>query len=322
MRGNIFTTVLVALASAFAAVALAGELSVEAGRKLDPKLRAVLAAPNFSQTALRKNAALVEQGSNAFVRVLIQTTAGREALQANGARVMSMAGDIVSATVPLARLAAIAERNDVHYIAASQSYRLFNDVGVAQTQATAARQQYNVTGKNVIFGCIDSGIDWRHDDFRKATGQTRIKYLLDFSDPGDTNGDGDLDGAGPYGGTLYTEAQINAALNNTGTVKEADRNGHGTHVTGSAAGNGRGTSNNIPAGTYAGVATEADIIFIKSSRGDLGNIPDIEIINALAFVDSLAKVLNKTYVVNLSLGGHEGAHDGTSLQEQALDSFV
>ncbi len=322
MYRKIFQIVLAALASALVASTYAGELSAEASRKLDPKLRALITASDFSTGQLAKSSALVEPANGAFVRVLIKTSGSRETLQANGARVMSVAGDILTATVPLARLAEIADRNDVQYIAASQSYRLFNDVGVVQTQAVAARQQYNVTGRNVIFGCIDSGIDWRHDDFRKSNDQTRLKYLLDFSDPGDTNGDGDLDGSGPYGGTLYTEAQINAALNGTGTVKEADRNGHGTHVTGSAAGNGRGTSNNIPAGTYAGVATEADIIFVKSSRGDVGSIPDVEIINALAFVDSLAKVLNKPYVVNLSLGGHEGAHDGTSLQEQAIDSFV
>lgn len=302
------------------AIAHAGALSAKAERKLDPTLRALLAA---SETSLAKSNALVTHTVGNNARVLIKTSASREALQAQGARVLSVAGNIVIASVPLARLAEIAERDEIQYLAASQSYRLFNDVGVAQTQAASARQQYNVTGKNVIFGAIDSGIDWRHADFRNANGQTRIKYLLDFSDPGDTNGDGDLDGNGPYGGTLYTEAQINAALNNTGTVKEADRNGHGTHVTGSAVGNGRGTSNGIPVGTYAGVATEADIIFVKSSRGDVGSIPDIEIINALAFIDSLAsKVLKKPYVINLSLGGHEGPHDGTSLQEQAIDSFV
>lgn len=300
----------------------AGELSAEAGRKLDPKLHALLAASAAGAKVLAKSSALVTSSDGAFAQVLIKTSGDHTTLQAEGVKLMSLAGDIATAVVPLDRLVDIANRSDVHYIAASQSYRLFNDVGVTQTQAASARQQYNVTGKNVIFGAIDSGIDWRHDDFRKTTGQTRIKYLLDFSDPGDTNGDGKLDGKGPYGGTLYTETQINAALNNTGTVKEADRNGHGTHVTGSAVGNGRGTSNGIPAGTYAGIATEADIIFVKSSRGDVGSIPDIEIINALAFVDSLAKVLNKPYVVNLSLGGHEGPHDGTSLQEQAIDSFV
>ncbi len=320
MRKNILKVFVALSLSLHFAIAHAGELSAQAERKLDPKLRALLAA---SENSLAKSHALVTRTTGGNARVLIKTSASREALQAQGARVLSVAGDIVVASVPLARLAEIAERDEVHYLTASQSYRLFNDVGVAQTQAASARQQYNVTGKNVVFGAIDSGIDWRHDDFRKPNGQTRIKYLLDFSDPGDTNGDGDLDGNGPYGGTLYTEAQINAALNNTSTVKEADRNGHGSHVTGSAVGNGRGTSNGIPAGTYAGVATEADIIFVKSSRGDVGSIPDIEIINALAFVDSLAtKVLKKPYVMNLSLGGHEGPHDGTSLQEQAIDSFV
>ncbi len=316
-------TALAVLLMSMAASSVAGELRAEIGRKLDPKLRALLTAAEFSKGHSSKTGALFEPASGELARVLIKIAGGREALKANGARVIAVAGDVVAALVPLARLADIAALNEVAYIESSKSYRLFNDVGVAQTQAAAARQQYNLAGRNVIFGCIDSGIDWRHDDFRKSNGQTRIKYLLDFSDPGDTNGDGDLDGSGPYGGTLYTEAQINAALSGPGTVREIDRNGHGSHVTGSAAGNGRGTSNGIPAGTYAGVATEADIIFVKASRGDLGSIPDVEVINTLAFVDSIAtSVLNRPYVLNLSLGGHEGAHDGTSLQEQAIDSFV
>jgi len=323
MLGKIFKIAVGAvLITGLTASLWAGELSAEIGRKLDPKLRALLTASDFSKAQLAKSATLFEHATGNAVRVLIKSTATREALQTEGARVIAVAGDIATALVPQDRLVDLAGMAEVVYIAASQSYRLCNDVGVVQTQAASARQQYNVTGKNVILACIDSGIDWRHADFRNANGQTRIKYLLDFSDPGDTNGDGDLDGKGPYGGTLYSEAQINAALNGTGTVNEVDRNGHGTHVTGSAAGNGRGTSNGIPAGTYAGVATEADLIFVKASRGDQGSIPDAEIISTLAFVDSIAKVLQRPYVLNLSLGGHEGAHDGTSLTEQAIDNVV
>ncbi len=298
-----------------------GELSQHAASKLDAKLRLLLTQGQLG-TALAKNnsAAVAENGAS--VQVLIKTTGTMAELRARGAQIMASTGDIATAVLPVAALAEIASLNEVIFIESSKTYKFRNDAGRVLTRATDVHAQFNFTGKGVIVGVLDTGVDWRHEDFRKTNGQTRIKYLLDFSVPGDTNGDGRLEGSGPYGGTLYSEAQINAALNGPSTVTAADRNGHGTHVTGSAAGNGRGTSNGIAAGTYAGTAPEADIIFVKSRNGDIGNIPDIDALNAAVFIDSVAKALGQPYVINLSFGGHEGAHDGTSLQEQAFDNLV
>jgi len=292
-------------------ISFAGELSPQAANKLDPKLRLLL-AQNRIATAPARNALPSLPRTGAEVQVLIKTNGASAELRARGVKILSFTGDIATAILPTAKLEEIAGLRSVVYIEASKSYKFHNDVGRVQTRAHLVQQQFSLTGKGVIVGVLDSGIDWRHDDFRKANGQTRIKYILDLSIPG----------LGPYGGTLYAEAFINEALNGIRIVREDDRNGHGTHVTGSAAGNGRATSNGVPAGTYAGVAPEADIVFVKSSNGDLGGIPDIDVIHAAVFIDSIAKVLGQPYVINLSLGGHEGAHDGTSLQEQALDNLV
>ncbi|UCE08300.1 MAG: S8 family serine peptidase, partial [bacterium] len=212
---------------------------------------------------------------------------------------------------------------DIIYIAGPRVVSIHNDVSVPEIRATQARQQYNLTGKGVIIGIIDTGIDWRHPDFRNSDGTTRIKALLDFSDPGDIDEDGDLDGSDQFGGTLYTEQEINNALNGIGTVNEKDIVGHGTHVAGSAAGNGRATGNGIPAGTYVGVAPQADLIIVKATResGSI-NFEPTDYVNAIAFVDSIAKALNQPYVINLSLGGSLGPHDGKDLSEQAIDNFL
>jgi subtilisin family serine protease len=185
---------------------------------------------------------------------------------------------------------------------------------VTEIRATQAKQQYNLSGKGVIVGIIDTGIDWRHQDFRNADGTTRIKALLDLSEKGNDISEG----------TLYTEQEINNALNGTGTLNEKDLVGHGTHVAGSAAGSGRATGNGVPAGTYVGVAHEADLVIVKAnSPGEDGTtfnrnnyIPSME------FIRDFAKSVNKPFIINISSGGNFGPHDGTDPVEEAIDFLL
>ncbi len=140
------------------------------------------------------------------------------------------------------------------------------------------------TGKGVIVGIIDSGIDWTHDDFVDPdSGESRIRYIWDTSvrTPGKTPADvfgGVLSGLS-YG-TVWTKAEIDG-----GSCTETDTNGHGTHVAGSATGNGFAT------GKYTGIAPNADIIIVKGldNRGIL-------------FIYEVADRLGMSCVVNMSYG--------------------
>jgi hypothetical protein len=167
----------------------------------------------------------------------------------------------------------------------------------------------DVGGANVLIAFVDTGVDVRHQDFRNDDGTTRIKALLDLSYPGDIDGDGDLDGPGPYGGTLYTEAQINTAIQGGGSVAQKDTTGHGTHGLSVAAGDDAATP---------GVAPEADMLVVKATRedGTLGFV-SADVVNALAWIDATAGT--QPCVINLSLGTVVGSHDGRSLEEQAID---
>ncbi len=194
--------------------------------------------------------------------------------------------------------------------------RALNDAANNAVKAPEARSTFNVTGRGVIVGVIDSGIDWRHGDFRKPDGATRIKALWDMSDDA---------GSGPGGvGRGYTEAQINAALQGGGQVNEKDLDGHGTHVAGTAAGNGLGTGGSYAPGTFAGIAPEADLVIVKATRSkDAGSsFARDDQIAAIRFIADQAAALNQPFVINMSLGGHGGFHDGSEGNEAAIDQML
>lgn len=102
-------------------------------------------------------------------------------------------------------------------------------------------------------------------------------------------------------------------------VRGMDRVGHGTHVAGTAAGNGLGST---PPGRYAGMAPAADIVAVKATRHDDGGFYESDQIAALAFVEAFAAQRGQPFVVNLSLGTPFGAHDGTAANEIAIDALT
>ncbi len=275
-----------------------------------------------SDSAVRALAGVVSidlAGAEPVIPVAVVVRDNGVEVRQQGYAVVAQIGDVLTTRVPASRLAHLAGLPSVVFVEASTIQRpLVHDVSVPETKAVQARQAFNLTGKGVLVGVIDTGIDWRHDDFRTADGKTRIKFLWDMSDkrgpePADVPGGG---------GTVYTEAQINAALSGSGTVAEVDRVGHGTHVTGSSAGNGRAAGGGFSPGTFTGVAPEAAIVFVKGIRSDSSGFALDDQIAALRFIDNRARELDMPYVVNMSLGGHYGPHDGTAANERAIDNLI
>ena len=101
-----------------------------------------------------------------------------------------------------------------------------------------------------------------------------------------------------------------------GKTLPIDVNGHGTHVASIAAGNGGGTP-------YIGMAPNATLIVARVTRDTSGSFGTDDTLDGVTFVYDMAESqLHMPVVVNLSLGTDFGPHDGNSLWEQALASFV
>ena len=274
--------------------------------KLGPRLARLATNPE----AATRNSGLYKNGDGElYVRVIVTSRGSLDDIRRLGGVVLSHRGDIAVVSVPSNKLEMISDLPGVVYVEAPWPAKAQLDQSAVQIQAVKTRNQLGLTGRNVIIGIIDSGIDFTHYDFRKPDGSTRIKYVLDLGKSGPT-----------YGGTAYDEQDINNALNGLGDFAEMDASGHGTHVAGIAAGDG---SIGAGFGDYAGVAPEADLVIVKATRDDGGSeFFSSDQILALTFIDSVAKVLGEPYVANLSLGGHSGAHDGTSVMERFIDSLT
>lgn len=123
-----------------------------------------------------------------------------------------------------------------------------------ETRAALARSMHGVSGKGVAVAVLDRGIDWSHADFRNADGSTRIAYIYDLTDATGANAANNRYGAG----TIYTRAQIDAALAGGAALATRDAVGHGTATAGNCCGNGRASQ-----GKYTGIAPEATLIIVK-----------------------------------------------------------
>jgi len=166
----------------------------------------------------------------------------------------------------------------------------------------------NVTGAGVIVGFVDTGIDTTHPDFTFPNGSTKILYVWDQT----------TSGRAPAGfgyGYECTSFDIEAR-----SCPEIDTFGHGTHVAGIA------TSSGMATGNYSGVAPGARIIFVKSGysvcNAESWTFDTNKILDGINYIVTKAAQLRMRVVVNLSLGGNIGAHDGTDPFERALDAFV
>ena len=178
-------------------------------------------------------------------------------------------------------------------------------------------------GKGTAVAVIDSGIDYQNAVFRNAGG-SRIAYLWDQSleDGEDTEG-----AEVPYG-RLFRKKEIDQALESEdpfSIVPSRDTNGHGTALSGIAAGN------MVPGENFTGAAPEAALIIIKvkPAKQYLRNFylypPDAEVFQeddvmmAVAYAISWAKELKMPLSICLGIGSSQGAHLGANALSQYVD---
>lgn len=163
---------------------------------------------------------------------------------------------------------------------------------------------YGLDGNGTLLAVIDSGIDYRHNEFIRD-GKSRILELWD------QQAEYQKEYVNPYElGRIYTNEELNAILdgNYTGSLPSEDRSGHGTQVTA------------IAAGTNIGVAPQTELLIIKVGSDTASRLPTtLGMILGIDYALRKGIERNQPISVNLSYGNNYGSHKGDSLMENYIN---
>ena len=205
---------------------------------------------------------------------------------------------LYSGAIPRDAARYISRWPEIAYIEAGRRARPLLDLSVPAVSADIVHMgsqgfppSFNadgITGAGVYVGVVDSGLSGAHPDFHTEGEGSPLRVSHTYASP-----------QLPF---------LNPPLSPDPLI---DEDGHGTHVTGIAAGNGFSSG-----GTYTGMAPEADILFGKTS------FYTTDIVNAVSDLMTFAENNNRPVALNLSLGTVLGPHDGTSGFENAIGSLA
>ncbi len=177
----------------------------------------------------------------------------------------------------------------------------------------------NLTGKGVIIGFVDTGIDYTRDVFREDDGSSKIISIWDQT----------IEGARPpelYFGAEYTREQINEALQSDhprDIVPSMDTDGHGTFLASLAAG--------CNTEEYSGAAPDAQLVVVKLKRAHQYFINEFllppdnpnyyqnsDMMLGMQYIVNVAKKLDAPMVICLGMGSNETGHDGYTMFEEYI----
>lgn len=278
---------------------LLGIFTAGAYEKMSVATQAFLDNRSAFPSEAKRHAAISQVRGQEMVDVFITLHNSR-----NTSRITALGGVIgarftglVTAQVPVAKLQAIAALDEVEQVSIAEMMESDVDTTRSVTSVNYVAEgllhglSANYDGKGVVFGIIDSGIDFNHAAFQDSLGNTRLKCVYM---PGNTSGTKvTIDGTA-LPGSEFDSTRI-ASL-----TTDLTTSAHGSHTAFIGAGS--------PNGPYSGMAPGTDIVMCALG----GKKNDVNIANSLKYITQYAKRVGKPCVISVSMGTQRGPHDGTS----------
>ena len=239
------------------------------------------------------------------VILTIEDESDLESLVAKGAEVTYRDGNLVYATLPKTLLSEVAE--EARSLSMRIPHQAYPSMDVARSVSGVDEVHTGVsinddiipfTGKGVLIGVVDGGIDPHHIAFTNADGESRVaEYIVTqsaFESP-----------TGAFVADHYDKDNMSSA------PTDYECGGHGTHTASVAGGYGAGT-------IYGGVAPDAELVLVTMGE----SLYDDEIMYGMKSALNYGKSAKKPIVVNFSLGSVSGPHDGTGQMASAISQTM
>lgn len=254
--------------------------------------------------------------SEEYADVISSYRLGREEIIASGVNCINVINENWAVlTYPLAYLPNL-NFGSVGYFQIPKLFALMDTTSMDASGITrlTVNPNLNYTGKGVLIGIVDTGINYAHPVFLDAIGKTRLQAIWD------QNGEGDSYPADIGYGRVYLREEINEALlqeNPYRLVPGDEENGHGTFLAGIAAGN------NLEA-EFTGAASNAELAVVKLKPAkqylrefykinpQASAYSETDIMFGIKYLYMLAERLSKPLVILIGLGSSTGPHNGAT----------
>lgn len=256
-------------------------------------------APSVGLQALPVEIPTLDSDGNVSLLItLASDDADTGALEQAGLVIERRIGSSLLAAAPPEAVATIATMPGVKAISLDHTLREHNDIAKEETGVNAVHTGSSsmpaFTGKGVVTGIMDRGIDPNHVNFLSEDGEPRIKQIYFYPGEGDP--------------TVFDTPDDIKSFTSDYTMTT-----HGTHVLGTMAGSHRHTDSGKD---YSGVAPDADIAV------SCGVFTETNLVRGLLSIYDYAQAADKPCVINVSLGNSYGPHDGSDPLSAMLNDFA
>jgi len=251
--------------------------------RVSPVLSSTISPPVDGNVVTQKGSSEGEEVQEEIIILLFDTNDNERVLSGIenlGGDIMDNAGDIIRVRVDRAKIGDIAIINGVSWIEKYVQPVILNDVAANITNVYDVRNTHGLTGSGQTVAVADTGLDTGIDNHEV---------------------DGDI----------HLDFDNRVTFFNYDGSSPDDLNGHGTHTTGSVAGNGSKSS-----GQYKGMAPEANII----SQG-LGDDAGSKTIDFSSLTQIFQDAYNNDARIHSNSWGSDVGGDYTSLSQET-DQFA